>query len=112
MIGRARRARSPGGRDGRVHGASEVPTGVVAVMLVALSTVKLAALVEPKLTELVPMDPVPVIETEVPPELGPELGLTAVTAGPGGGEPAVMFTFWTSWMSLNPPVPAVNPIST
>ena len=50
--------------------------------------------------------------TEVPPVLGPEVGLTPVTVGAGGGGPVVMDTFWTWWMSLNPPVAPVNPTST
>ena len=32
--------------------------------------------------------------------------------GTGSGGPAVMDTFWTWWMSLNPPVAPVNPTST
>ena len=51
--------------------------GAVAVMLVALLTVKLVAAVVPNLTALAPVKPVPVTVTEVPPVLGPELGADA-----------------------------------
>ena len=87
-----------------------VPAGEVAVMPVALLTVKLAAAVAPKLTALAPVKPVPVIATEVP--FGPELGLTPETVGAGGGEAVVIQTFWTSWMSVRPPVAPVKPTST
>jgi hypothetical protein len=60
-----------------------VPAGAAALMLVALLTVKLEAVV-PNLTALAPVNPVPVIATDVP--FGPELGLTPVTAGVGGAE--------------------------
>ncbi len=43
---------------------------------------KLVAAVVPKLTALAPVKPVPVMVTEVPPVLGPELGAEAVTLGP------------------------------
>ncbi len=69
------------------------PAGAVAVMLVELLTVKLGAAVAPKLTAPAPVRPVPVMVTEVP--FGPEVGLSAVTVGTGGGEPAVIDTFWT-----------------
>ena len=58
-----------------------VPAGEAAVMEVALLTVKLAAAVEPKLTADAPVNPVPVITTEVPPVVGPEVGLRPVTFG-------------------------------
>ena len=41
----------------------------------------------------------PVMVTAVPPVLGPEVGLTPVTVGAGGGGPVVMVTFWTWWTS-------------
>src|SRR5437660_8778259 len=54
----------------------------MAVIDVGELTVKLAALVEPNLTVVVPLKPVPVIVT-VPPPLGePWLGSTRVTVGP------------------------------
>ena len=55
--------------------------GEVAVMDVALLTVKLVAAVPPKLTALAPVNPVPVIVTDVPPVDGPLSGLTLVTVG-------------------------------
>ena len=65
---------------------STVPAagGAVAVMLVALLTVKLVAAVVPNLTALAPVKPVPVIVTEVPPVLGPELGADAGHASARG----------------------------
>ena len=89
-----------------------VPAGAVAVMVGRLLTVNDAAGVAPNFTADAPVKSVPVIVTAVPPALGPDAGLTAVTVGTGGGGPAVIDTFWTWWMSLNPPVAPVNPTST
>jgi hypothetical protein len=55
------------------------PAGETAVIDVAELTVKLVALVEPNLTAVAPLNPVPVIVTEVPPPAGPLLGSTLVT---------------------------------
>jgi hypothetical protein len=55
--------------------------GVTAVIVVALTTVKLAADTLPNLTALAPVKPVPVIVTLVPPAVGPLVGDTAVTVG-------------------------------
>ena len=55
--------------------------GEVAVIWVALFTVKLVAFVVPNLTAVAPVKLVPVMVTEVPPASGPEDGLTAVTVG-------------------------------
>jgi hypothetical protein len=55
--------------------------GETAVIDVAELTVKLAAAVPPKLTAVAPVKLVPVTETEVPPPVGPDDGLTAVTVG-------------------------------
>ena len=55
--------------------------GVVAVMDVALLTVKLVAAVPPKLTAVAPVNPVPVMVTDVPPAVVPLFGLTLVTVG-------------------------------
>src|SRR4051794_17390515 len=55
--------------------------GAVAVMLVALSTVNDAAAVAPKSTSVAPVKPVPVIVTDVPPVVGPAVGVTLVTVG-------------------------------
>jgi hypothetical protein len=60
-----------------------VPVGEVALMLVALLTVKLEAAVVPNFTALAPVKPVPVTVTVVPPVVGPELGPMPVTAGAG-----------------------------
>jgi len=57
------------------------PIGAVAVIEVALLTVKLAAPLEPKLTADAPVRLVPVMVTEVPPAVGPVAGETEVTAG-------------------------------
>ena len=55
--------------------------GAVAVIEVAELTVTLEAAVEPNLTVLPAANPVPVIVTEVPPAVGPNVGLTAATVG-------------------------------
>ena len=60
------------------------PAGEMAVIVVELLTVKVAAVV-PKLTALAPAKPVPVMVTVVAPVLGPEVGLTDLTLGGGGG---------------------------
>jgi len=58
----------------------------VAVIWVADTTVKLGADVPPKLTEVAPVNPVPVIVTTVPPVVGPAVGNTPVTVGTGSYE--------------------------
>ncbi len=58
------------------------PAGDVAVIDVALLTVKLLALVEPNLTAVAPVKPVPVTVTLVPPLVLPEDGEMPVTVGP------------------------------
>ena len=50
-------------------------------MEVALLTVKVVAAVAPNFTAVAPVKLVPVTVTEVPPVVGPEVGLTAVTVG-------------------------------
>ena len=60
-----------------------VPAGAVAVMDVALLTVKVVAAVAPNFTAVAPVRLVPVMVTEVPPVLGPVVGLTPVTVGAG-----------------------------
>ena len=57
------------------------PAGAVAVIWVALLTVKPVAAVVPKSTAVAPVKFVPVIVTLVPPAGGPAVGLTAVTVG-------------------------------
>jgi hypothetical protein len=51
------------------------------VIEVALTTEKLVAVVPPKVTAVAPVKLVPVMVTEVPPNPGPEVGLTLLTAG-------------------------------
>ena len=46
-----------------------------------------AAVVEPNLTPVAPVKPVPVMVTVVPPAVVPEVGLMPVTVGAGGGVP-------------------------
>ena len=69
---------------GVVTVTSTVPAdcaGSSAVMLVAPLTVKLVAVVEPKVTAVAPVRLVPVIVTLLPPAVGPEVGFTLVTVG-------------------------------
>ena len=58
-----------------------VPAGDVAVIEVAELTVKLVALVAPNFTAVAPVNPVPVIVTDVPPVVGPAVGEIDVTVG-------------------------------
>src|SRR6516162_5634439 len=57
------------------------PAGEVAVIWVALSTVKEPAALLPNLTAVTPEKLVPVMVTLVPPDVGPVFGLTLVTVG-------------------------------
>lgn len=57
------------------------PCAVVAVICVALLTVKLVAAVPPMLTAVAPVKFVPVIVTLVPPVVGPLDGFIVVTVG-------------------------------
>jgi hypothetical protein len=59
-----------------------LPAGDTAVMLVAEFTVKLVAVVLPKLTAFALVKFAPVMATEVPPALGPLAGAMVSTAGP------------------------------
>lgn len=59
------------------------PAGVVAERWPASVTVKLAAPVPPKLTDVAPVRFVPVMVTWVPPAVVPEFGETPVTVGAG-----------------------------
>ena len=67
--------------------APAVPAGVVAVILVALTTVKLTA-VPPKVTAVAPATSVPVMVMLVPPAPDPVEGETLVTVGAGGIVPS------------------------
>jgi hypothetical protein len=62
-----------------VTSTAPVPAGLSAVIVVALTTVSLAAGVVPKLTAVTPVNPVPEIVTDVPPVTGPIAGLKPVT---------------------------------
>jgi hypothetical protein len=55
--------------------------GEVAVIWVPDTTVNVVAERSPNDTAVAPVNPVPVIVTEVPPATGPALGLTPVTVG-------------------------------
>ena len=55
--------------------------GETAVICVDETTVKLVAATVPKRTWVVPLKPVPVMVTEVPPAAGPEVGEMALTEG-------------------------------
>ena len=57
--------------------------GLVAVICESLTTVKDGEAVAPKLTAVAPVKPDPVIVTEVPPEVDPDVGAIAATTGPG-----------------------------
>ena len=50
---------------------------------VAELTVKLVAAVAPNVTAVVPLNPVPVMVTDVPPVAGPDVGEIEVTVGAG-----------------------------
>src|SRR5213593_3018618 len=58
-----------------------VPAGLVAVQLVVVGQLTFVARLAPKLTVAVGAKSVPVIVTTVPPAVGPELGVIAVTVG-------------------------------
>ena len=63
--------------------APALPAGVVAVILVELTTVKLTA-VPPMVTEVAPARSAPVMVMLVPPAPDPVEGETLVTVGAGG----------------------------
>ncbi|MNM52519.1 hypothetical protein D3C81_635980 [compost metagenome] len=58
-----------------------VPAGAVAVICVALLTVKPVAAVAPNVTAVAPVKRVPVMMTEVPPAAGPAVGDRLLTVG-------------------------------
>jgi hypothetical protein len=60
-----------------------VPAGERAVIELGELTVKLAALVDPKLTAVAPVRLLPLTVTVVPPAAGPSLGATPVMLGGG-----------------------------
>ena len=59
--------------------------GVVAAIVVLLFTTTLLAAVPPSRTVAPDTNPVPVMVIDVPPAVGPEVGLTLVTVGAGSG---------------------------
>jgi hypothetical protein len=59
--------------------------GEVAVIWVDATTVKLVAATVPKSTLVAPVNPVPVMVTLVPPDVGPEVGEREVTVGVTAG---------------------------
>jgi len=59
-----------------------VPAGVVAVIVVSLTTTKLAV-APPMVTAVAPVKLVPVMVTVVPPDAGPLVAVTLVTVGAG-----------------------------
>ena len=61
------------------------PVGEVAVIWVALSTVKDPAALLPNLTAVAPEKLVPVMVTLLPPDVGPVFGLMLVTVGAAAG---------------------------
>ena len=58
-----------------------LPAGVVAVMVVAFTTVTAVAAVPPNVTAVAPVKLVPVRVTDCPPASGPDVGLMDVTVG-------------------------------
>ena len=60
-----------------------VPAGVVAVIVVALSTVKLVAALPPMVTAVAPVKSVPVMVMVVPPAIDPAEGEMLATEGAG-----------------------------
>ncbi len=70
----------------RMLAIPELPAGVVAVIVVALTTTKLAA-VPPIVTEVAPAMSVPVIVILVPPAVDPAEGEMLVTIGAAGTVP-------------------------
>jgi hypothetical protein len=63
------------------------PVGEAAVIQVSEMTVKMMALLGPKVTAVAPEKLAPVMITPVPPAAGPELGQIAVTLNPVGTGP-------------------------
>ncbi len=58
-----------------------VPAGVVAVMVVAFTTLTAVAAVPLNVTAVAPVKPVPVRVTDCPPAIGPDDGLMDETVG-------------------------------
>jgi hypothetical protein len=88
-----------------VTSTAPLPAGVVAVIVVSLSTVKLAV-VAPNRTWVAPVKFVPLIVTSVPPSAVPVVGLMLVTVG---GGPATVTPADAAAVS---PVPSVVSMTT
>ena len=71
----------PPGVVTRTLAVPAVPTGVVAVMEVVLTTTTLVAAAPPRVTLVAPVKLVPVMVTAWPPAVGPVDGLIALTVG-------------------------------
>ncbi len=90
-----------------------LPTGEVAVICVALFTVKLAAGVPPKDTAVAPVKSGTddVMVTLVPPPMAPEFGLRPVTTGTASGAPVsssrLALDAWPS-VKRSAPLPALR----
>jgi hypothetical protein len=89
-----------------------VCAGVVAVIVVLLVAVIPVALAPPKVTAVAPVKPLPVIVTDVPPPVGPLLGLMLVTVGvaryvyPPAKLPLCVSGFVTTTLTAVPADPA------
>lgn len=75
------------------------PGGTTAFIVESETTANEVAIVEPKATAVVFVNPEPLIDTLFPPETGPEEGLTFVMVGAGivdrvtfGADPAIVFS--------------------
>ena len=72
----------PPGVVTRTLAVPKLPAGLVAVMVVAFTTVTAVAAVPLNVTAVAPVKPVPVMVTDCPPASGPDDGLIAVAVGP------------------------------
>ena len=61
--------------------SAAIPGGVLQVIVVGLNTKRLVAGIPPNVTEVAPVNPIPVILTAVPPDLVPNVGKIAETKG-------------------------------
>jgi hypothetical protein len=85
--------------------APAASAGLATVIWVAEAKLKFVALTPPKETVLVGVKLLPVIVTCVPPPVGPEAGLIAVTLG------GVTYVNWSAGDVVDVPVPVVTAIS-
>jgi hypothetical protein len=72
------------------------PAGDTAVKVVDEVTLNDTAAIDPNLTAVAPLKPLPVTVTEVPPAIEPVFGLTFVTVGGAGGVTPVPATISTA----------------